>query len=215
MRFPFVYVLGAHPDDEMGCAGLIYQLKAEGSKIHVVTFSECSDLNGPELVTEWQTALSALGINPIRATEQGRPIVPELYLMDYPNRRLAEHRVDILATMDTCRRNKPDLVLCPTTYDTHQDHAEVAHNARRVFKDTTILGYELPLNHVGQTGPLGCYVPLTPAAMGAKRAHAAAFKTQELKAYMKPEYIEALARVRGLQSGVTYAEAFEVIRWIL
>jgi LmbE family N-acetylglucosaminyl deacetylase len=213
-RFKRVLVLGAHPDDEMGCAGLIYQLIQQGSYVEVYTFSRCEDLNGPELITEWQAALKGLGIDPRFADSADRPIVPQVYLMSYPNRRLPEYRQDILDALDIGHRRGFDLVLCPTTYDVHQDHGTVAAEARRAFKDTTILGYELPLNTVnGST--LTAFVGLSPEAMDAKYAHAYAFKSQREKSYMNERYIEGLARVRGLQCGTLWAEAFEVIRWVL
>jgi hypothetical protein len=42
-----------------------------------------------------------------------------------------------------------------------------------------------------------------------------AYVTQQGKGFMEPAFIEAMARVRGTQIGVEYAEAFEVIRWII
>jgi hypothetical protein len=41
-----------------------------------------------------------------------------------------------------------------------------------------------------------------------------AYKTQEGKPYMSEDFIRSLAKVRGTQIQVPYAEAFEVIRWI-
>ena len=42
-----------------------------------------------------------------------------------------------------------------------------------------------------------------------------AYKTQEGKDYMSPEFIRSLAVVRGTQVGFQYAEAFEAIRLLL
>jgi LmbE family N-acetylglucosaminyl deacetylase len=42
----------------------------------------------------------------------------------------------------------------------------------------------------------------------------AAYKTQEGKGYMSPDFIRSMATVRGTQINTMYAEAFEVIRWI-
>lgn len=199
--FQRVLVLGAHPDDEMGCAGLIQRLVRQGSRVSVTAFSRCEDLNGPELIYEWNLALMALGIS-------------DSEVFDLPNRRLPEHRAEVLEVLDHYRSEKPQLVLCPTTYDSHQDHSTVAAEAKRAFKDTTILGYELPLNSVNGSS-LTAYVRLTPEAMDAKFAHAAAFRSQRAKAYMDHEFIEGLARVRGVQSGTKWAEGYEVIRWVL
>ncbi len=199
--FQRVLVLGAHPDDEMGCAGLLYQLAMRGSRISAITFSKCSDLNGPGLIGEWHDALARLGI-----------IESELF--DLPNRRLPEHRAEVLNVLDRYRAEKPDLVLCPSTYDAHQDHGTVVAEAKRAFKTTTLLGYELPLNNIPGNG-LNVFVRLTPEAMDAKIAHAEIYDSQRTKAYMNPNFIEGLARVRGLQCGAGWAEAFEVIRWVM
>ena len=195
-----VLFLGAHPDDEMGCAGLLFELSTRGSRVDFVTFSQCDDLNGPELIDERKEALLVLGIT-------------GSVIYDFPNRRLPEHRAEILGVLDDRRLGEaPDLVLCPTTFDAHQDHATVAIEARRAFKDTTVLGYELPLNSFN--GILSGYVGLSSDAMDAKQMHVAAYRSQRAKPYMNPTYIEGLARVRGVQSGHRWAEAFEVIRWV-
>ena len=198
-RFQRVLVLGAHPDDEMGCAGLLSMMSSQ-TRVSVVAFSKCQDLNGPELLDEWHDALTGLGV----ALSE---------VVNLPNRRLPEHRAEILKVLDRYRLEKPELVLCPTTFDAHQDHAAVAAEARRAFKDTTVLGYELPLNSFN--GVLNMFLSISPEAMEAKLAHAAAFRSQRHKAYMDPDYIKGLARVRGVQSGAEYAEAYEVIRWVM
>jgi LmbE family N-acetylglucosaminyl deacetylase len=198
--FERVLVLGAHPDDEMGCSGLLFELVERGAKVEVVIFSQCQDLNGPELLDEHREALIMLGIS----TE------PTLY--DFANRLLPAYRSEILSALDD-RRGEFDLVLCPTTFDAHQDHATVAAEAKRAFKDATVLGYELPLNSFN--GTLSAYAQLSSGAMDAKQMHVAAYRSQRTKSYMNPTYVEGLARVRGVQCGARWAEAFEVIRWVL
>jgi N-acetylglucosamine malate deacetylase 1 len=41
------------------------------------------------------------------------------------------------------------------------------------------------------------------------------YKSQKRRDYISEEFIFSLARTRGVQIGCKYAEAFEVIRWIL
>ena len=41
------------------------------------------------------------------------------------------------------------------------------------------------------------------------------YKSQKRKFYAKEKLIRGLANFRGLQISVEYAEAFEVIRWII
>jgi len=41
------------------------------------------------------------------------------------------------------------------------------------------------------------------------------YETQKQRTYLNPDFIRSLATTRGVQIGVKYAEAFEVIRWML
>jgi N-acetylglucosamine malate deacetylase 1 len=200
-----VLFLGAHPDDEMACSGYLRRLADEGAQISAVTFSDCDDLipegyTVDDLVGEWRTAMSLLGVS-------------DVTLLDVPNRRFPEFRQTILAALDGYR-GKYDLVLCPAPSDAHQDHHTVTLEAIRAFKHTTLMGYELPMNCVGDARRTG-YVRLTPALMDVKVRHAAAYRSQSLRPYMDPDYIRALARVRGVQAGCRDAEAYDVIRSII
>ena len=211
-RFRHILFLGAHPDDEMGCAGTIARLSESEADVEVLTFSDCEDLipdgfTRDDLVDEWRKATTLLGVERKNLT-----------LWDVPNRRFPENRQVILDALDRVRRlhwDRPfELVLVPSPADAHQDHAQVAAEAIRVFKQTTILGYELPLNAV-RANTLNAFVRLYADDITLKRRHAAIYRSQGGKPYMDPAYIEGLARVRGVQAGVDFAEAFEVIRWVL
>jgi LmbE family N-acetylglucosaminyl deacetylase len=195
-----VLVLAAHPDDEMGCAGTVSRLADDGASIHLLTFSDCSDLNGPDLVDEWKEAANLLGF--------------ETYTMlNVPNRHFPEHRQKILDALDQHRQGY-DLILTPASSDAHQDHSTVTREAVRALKHTTMLGYELPVNSVNGSG-LRSFVALEQYHLNVKLAHAAAYRSQADKPYMAPAYIEGLARVRGVQAGTEYAEAYETIRAVL
>lgn len=199
MSFDSILVLGAHPDDEIGCIGSLVRFVREGAKVKLITFSQCQDLNGPELIDEWTFANATYGF--------------ELSILDLPNRRLPEYRATIISRLDL-EKGKHDLVLCPSTNDVHQDHSTVVLEARRVFKNTTILGYELPLNHLNGTHNQ-VYVRLIQADVEAKVRHARHYASQRDEVYMASDYLIGLARVRGVQAETEYAEAFEVIRWVL
>jgi LmbE family N-acetylglucosaminyl deacetylase len=181
----------------MGCAGTIAKLVDDGAEVALLTFSPCMDLNPPSLLDEWREATDLLGISSSQ-------------MLGLPNRTLEAHRHVILEVLDG--RQDYDLILTPATFDEHQDHATVTREAIRAYKHSTILGYELPLNTVRESR-LSAYVGLE--SIDVKLAHATLYVSQMHKPYMSPFYIEALANVRGVQSGHTFAEAFEVIRWIL
>lgn len=199
-----VLFLGAHPDDEMACSGYLRRLSDEGAEITAVTFSDCDDMipagfTVEDLLSEWKDAMGLLGIW-------------DLTILDIPNRNFPEHRQKILSHLDDYR-GEFDLVLVPATSDAHQDHATVTTEAIRAFKHTSILGYELPMNTVGESRR-NCYVRLTPERLDVKLRHAATYRSQSCRPYMDPDYILGLASVRGVQAGCDAAEAYEVIREI-
>jgi LmbE family N-acetylglucosaminyl deacetylase len=198
-----VLFLGAHPDDEMACSGLLVKMARDGAVIDAITFSDCSDLipDGfapADLVAEWRQAMDFLGVR-------------DRLLMSIPNRNFPAHRQAVLALLDEYRDGY-DLVLCPATFDVHQDHATVAAEAVRAFKHTTLLGYELPMNEVKVTMLTG-FIHLDPDIVEAKVAHTAIYRSQARRAYMHETYIRGLVAVRGVQAGCAAAEAYEVIRW--
>lgn len=195
-------MLGAHPDDEMGCAGTIHGLVREGWEVGLVTFSKCRDLNDQvTMEEEWHKAIEVLGMSYTHSA-----------LYDYPNRHLPEYRQSILEHLDA-RRGSYDRVFVPASWDSHQDHQTVTREAARCFKTTTVLGYELTYNTIGPAN-LSMFTTLSMADMGAKQAHAAVYRSQSGKPYMSAEFIRSLAVVRGIQSHQRHAEAFEVIRWV-
>ncbi len=110
-------------------------------------------------------------------------------------------------------RLRPDLVLMPSSFDIHQDHRTVYEEGLRAFKHATVLGYELPQNTLGFENTL--FVSLDEFSMDQKIAALSEYKSQAHRPYANPDFIRSLARVRGVQGGFEYAEAFEVIRWVI
>jgi LmbE family N-acetylglucosaminyl deacetylase len=198
-------VLGAHIDDEFGCAGTVARLVEAGLEVHLAAFSPATESVPQEfppdaLTREAIDAIRVLGIPPDR-----------FRYYDFPVRHFPEHRQEILELLVVLRQEiEPDLVLVPATGDIHQDHGVMASETLRAFKHTTVLGYEMPMNTV--TFEHSCFVRLEERHMEAKLAHAAAYRSQAFRPYFAPEAIRALATIRGLQINQPAAEAFEVIR---
>jgi LmbE family N-acetylglucosaminyl deacetylase len=105
---------------------------------------------------------------------------------------------------------EPELVLFPSARDDHQDHTVIAEEATRAFKHVTCLGYEAPWNNRGVSTDL--FVRLERRHVQKKADALACYQTQKHRRYMDPEFTWALARVRGVQAGGGFAEAFEVVR---
>lgn len=201
-------ILGAHPDDEYGCAGTIARLVEQGTEVHYACFSPCeaSVPDGWDRDVLKREVREAAGILRIP--------LENLYLHDIPVRHFPAQRQAILEELVGLRsRLQPDLVFLPALSDVHQDHGVVAAEGVRAFKHATILGYELPMNTISFQH--ACFVHLEDRHMQVKVAHAAVYRSQQFRRYLQPDFIRALATVRGLQANHEFAEAFEVIRLVI
>jgi N-acetylglucosamine malate deacetylase 1 len=203
-----VLFVSPHTDDaELGCGGTIARALEESTEVHVLVFSSAEESRPPGtpptiLRDECELAMAALGVPNSNLQIEGFPV-----------RHLSAHRQEVLDELIRVRaRVRPSVVFAPASSDVHQDHQVVHAECLRAFKDLTVLGYELPWNHVGFDA--NAFVRLERRHLDAKWKALQYYKSQfELgRAYFSKEFIEALARVRGTQVNVPYAEAFEVER---
>lgn len=199
-----VLALGAHPDDiELGCGGSLARFRAGGAKVHAAIFSRCSDEtpDEPELRgREYREAATSLG-------------VADPFLFDYPNRRLPEHRTEIMAEMEKLQTTlEPDLVFIPFLEDPHQDHETVARCAVRAFRRReSVLQYEI-LRYGSHSFTPSLFIDIG-AVLEAKFAALRHYRSQYARrAYFDEESFRSLARVRGAQSGYDYAEGFVIYK---
>ena len=202
-----ILVLAPHTDDgEFGCGGTIDKFIQLGNKITYVAFSAC-DSSTPEgfpigtLRDEVRLATSGLGINDLR-------------IYEYDVRYFSYKRQEILEDMVKLNRElKPWLVLAPATTDIHQDHQVISNESVRAFKQSNILGYELPWNTIQMSTT--CFSRLEETNIKNKVQSILEYKSQFFRSYYSEEFVRSLAITRGTQIGSRFAEAFEVIRWII
>jgi LmbE family N-acetylglucosaminyl deacetylase len=110
-------------------------------------------------------------------------------------------------------RDGYDVVVTHAPGDTNQDHAQVAAEARRVFKaHATVLGGEFPANDVGAFTPR-VLIPLEAEDVAMKVELVARYESQRLthRPYFDEDVIRGLARVRGSQIHAAAAEAFDIV----
>lgn len=205
--FGRVLVLGPHVDDaEFGCGGTISRLVEMGANVRCIAFSDArrstpSGFTEDALEKEAQAAAIVLNLT-------------RLEVKSYDVRHFLRERQAILEELITVRNEfDPQLVFLPSTNDIHQDHVVIRAEGERAFKGCTILGYEMPWNNVSFTAT--CLVSLDESEVNKKIEAIDRYQSQKFRAYADPEFIRSLARVRGVQIGVPYAEAFEVIRWVV
>lgn len=203
-----IIVLAPHTDDgELGCGGSIARL-CKNNTVYYVAFSSCQrslppGANPDTLKIEVRNATKVLGIEP-----------DHLILFDYMVRDFPEHRQAILEDMIKLRNSiSPDLVFLPSPFDIHQDHKVISEEGLRAFKNSSILGYEMPWNNV--TFNTRSFVTLSEEDINKKVEALMEYKSQLRRDYLTEDFVKSLASIRGLQIGKKYAEAFEVIRWII
>ena len=208
--FNRIMVIAPHTDDgEVGCGGSISKFIEKGKEVYYVAFSTARTSavqNGfPENILEIEVkkAIKVLGI-------------PEnnLILYDYPVRRFPEVRQDILEEMIVIGREiEPDLIFVPSHNDIHQDHQVVAREGLRAFKKHTILGYEEPWNNI--VFESRSFITLEERHVAKKIEALKCYESQKHRSYLTEDALWGIAKLRGAQLEGGYAEAFEVLRWII
>jgi LmbE family N-acetylglucosaminyl deacetylase len=203
-----ILVLAPHTDDgELGCGGTIARFARQGAEVTYVAFSIATR----SLPEGW--APDTLAIEVAAATKVLGIKEENLILYDYDVRRFKEFRQEILEELVKIGRNlKPDLVFVPSPTDIHQDHQVISEEGLRAFKNTTILGYEMPWNNLSFN--TRSFSILDDADITTKVEALKAYKSQAHRPYINENFIRSLATTRGVQIGTTWAEAFEVIRFI-
>ena len=204
-----ILILAPHTDDgEFGCGGTIARYVGQGARVIYVAFSAAEQSVLPHLPrdilrTEVRKATSALGV-----ADQ------DCLVLDFEVRRFSEFRQEILDKMIEFNRCfQPDIVFLPSVNDTHQDHQTIAQEGFRAFKRTTMLGYEVPWNNLDFR--TSCFVELSDKLLAKKIEAISMYGSQSHRDYASAEFIRSLALTRGVQIGTRYAEAFEVVRWVI
>jgi len=204
-----ILVFAPHTDDgELGCGGSIAKFIEDDNRVMCVAFSIAED-SVPEgfakdaLAIEFTQAMLTLGLQK-----------EDIQYHTFQVRHFPEHRQDVLQKMIEVRNvYNPDLVFIPSLHDIHQDHQVIANEGLRAFKKVSILGYEMPWNNI--VFETRCFITLHKKHVQKKIDALHCYKTQQHRTYLNDEFIWGLAKTRGTQFEHEYAEAFEVIRWIV
>lgn len=203
-HFKKILLVSAHPDDiEYGMGGTLYKLcKGKRAKIKVIIFADCEEQPGNKGITkEFKRSMRFFDI-----------INYKLY--DFPNTKLLEHSSQIREQLEKCKNSfGPDLVFSTSKNSIHQDHEYVSLEVERVFRNISFLTFE-DIKSSPYFSP-NFFSLLNESYIKNKLEALSLYKTQYRRYYHDEELIKSLARFRGGQVGCKYAEAFEVIRYIL
>jgi LmbE family N-acetylglucosaminyl deacetylase len=197
-----VVCLAAHPDDvEIGCGATLLAL------------GESREVSGTILTMTG----SAEREDESRAAAEAFLPGAGAYFAGLPDGRLPEHWGRVKATMHEVaeRVPAPDLVLAPRIDDAHQDHRLVGELASTVWRGPTVLHYEIP-KWDGDLGRPNLYVPVT-ADQARRKVELldACYPSQAGRGWWDAETFLGLLRIRGIEAGSRYAEAFTTHKTVL
>ncbi len=204
-----ILILAPHTDDgELGCGGTISRFAEEGNDVYYIAFSTAEQSLPPNfpsntLEIEVKAATKVLGILP-----------KNLVIFKHEVRKLNYIRQEILEELIKLRKDiQPSLIFLPSPNDLHQDHHTVSEEGIRAFKNSSILGYELLWNNISFNTQ--SFVILSEKHVNTKVKALMEYKSQHHRKYLTKEFITGWARTRGTQINADFAEAFEVVRWII
>jgi LmbE family N-acetylglucosaminyl deacetylase len=204
-----ILVLAPHTDDgELGCGGSIARLCQLGYSVVYYAFCSCDEslpkgFEQGTLKRELFKATNVLGISS-----------ENIFVDNFAVRRLSYFRQEVLECLYRLSREiDPQIVFCPTRDDLHQDHAVVASEAQRAFKDKTILGYEMPWNNIIFNA--NYIIRLEEQHIELKINALKQYTSQAQRAYLDEKFIRSLAQMRGVTVNAVYAEAFTLYRAVL
>jgi N-acetylglucosamine malate deacetylase 1 len=205
-------ILSPHTDDaELGCGGSIAKFLDTGHNIYWVVFSSAEESLPKNLPKD---TLKREFLNVIKSFKMKDN---NYRLFDFKVRSLTNYRQNVLDELVKIQKKfQPEIVIGPSLNDFHQDHLVVANEMVRAFKtSSSIICYELPWNHVSFNTQL--FVKLEKKYIDKKLQILKNYKSQIMlhKRYFSDDLIVGWAKMRGTQIKEDFAEAFEVVRWIM
>jgi LmbE family N-acetylglucosaminyl deacetylase len=192
-----ILCLGAHSDDlEIGCGGTMLRLLAEREAVLQWVVLGCSGQRSEEARRSAECLLAAARKKrvEIRGFRDG--------FFPYLGGEIKEAFEELKGKIS------PDLIFTHTRNDLHQDHRLVNELTWNTFRNHLILEYEIP-KYDGDLGSPNLFVRLDDAVVERKIQHLMEFfSTQRDKSWFDEETFRGLLRLRGVEAGVRYAEAF-------
>ncbi|MEO8130624.1 MAG: PIG-L deacetylase family protein [Bryobacteraceae bacterium] len=215
-----VLAVGAHPDDlEILCGGTLAKYAQQG---HRVTMAVATNGEvGSSILPKCEIA----AVRRREAAAAASVIGAEFVWMNYPDEFLFSTAETRLAFLDMVRGVDPDVILAHAPTDYHPDHRTAGQILWDIRVMTTVPNIETPNPPCSRIPEIlymetiagidfipEHYVDITEAfskkqeMLACHQSQAAWLEDQYGMSYL--QFIDAIGRYRGLQSGVRYAECF-------
>ncbi|GLX95527.1 PIG-L family deacetylase [Herbidospora sp. NBRC 101105] len=222
-------ILAPHPDDEViGCGGLISRIAEAGGQVHVMylTIGENVSHASPGFSTRAENLHEIDQVAAhlrITSWHVALPGIRQLTLDHVPRRTLTAVIED--ATPISLTTLKPTLIAFPHPTSYNQDHQAVAEAAVTALRPSDrrkrphpaiVLAFEEAADQwrLTSTPPPAFYVELETRHLNAKLEAMDLYASQrrDHPHTRSDETLRSLAVLRGMQCGVTAAEAFECVQ---
>lgn len=213
--------IGSHPDDlEILCGGTLAKYASNRHKVIMA------------IVTDGSAGSSELSIEKLKKTRKqeaensAKIINADLYWLGEPDELFFENKETRLKLINLIRQTKPDIIITHSPFDYHPDHRIVSNavlNASFVSSlpniKTEYDAHELicPIYYMDTLAGVNFqpheYVDITDFFETKKKmllCHTSQIKWLKYHDNIDIlEFIEVMAKFRGYQTGVKYAEAFQ------
>tara|TARA_B100000029_G_scaffold116389_1_gene109171 strand:+ start:6894 stop:7601 length:708 start_codon:yes stop_codon:yes gene_type:complete len=223
-------VISPHADDEvLGCYGLIKKIKDNGGEVFVqiLSLGGYKKIEGNQITTEeWQKELAQvskiLELDDFDVAYTNNEIQ---HIDTKPQQELIEYIEN--KSKISISKIKPTIVAIPTIFSTHQDHTfayKVAiaalrpHPQKATHMPQLVISYESPeyyfwsaYSEFGRFQP-NFYLNLSQDDLNKKSEILNLYSTQMRAGQRGGENLSSLARIRGNEIGLEYAEAFHIHR---
>jgi len=223
-----ILVVAAHPDDEvLGCGATIAKLKKQGSQIFCLILGRGKS---SRYKTEKDTYKKEKAALKKEAEKAGKILgISKMFFEDFPDQKYETvPLIEIIKSVEKIKNQiKPDVVFTHHSGDLNLDHQITfkavitafrplkGESAKEIFSFEVLSSTEWSLPKRKNYFVPNVFVDASQTLQ--KKLGAMASYKSELKKYPHPrssEGIKILAQKRGMEAGLKFAEAFELIRLI-
>lgn len=197
-----ILAIGAHPDDiELGCGGTLLKAARGGHEVYMFTLTRGGASGDPKQRTdELHRSAKFIGAK-------------QLWIDNFEDSRLSVTSDLINHIEHFINKTRPDIIFTHSQGDVHHDHRAIAVATIEASRfNSNVLSYEIPLSRNFEPK---VFYDISDVVFE-KVELIEIFWSQQSKLYLKANAIKGLAEYRALQSrlntGVKYAEAFEVLK---
>lgn len=211
-----VLAIGAHPDDiEFGCSGTLYKHIQSGDNVYILVMTQS---NVKDALTGRRTRDAFISLE--EANNAAKVIGGELILGPFEDTNVPFNGESVAFIEKIIKEKNINVVYTHWAGDTHQDHINTLSAtmaAARLVKN--VLCYEqVPLPRISNTHPVANYYVDISDVLDIKLNSCKCHKSQINKfnehGFDMIDNIITLAKFRGNQVGVKYAEAFNVLKMV-